>query len=158
MSDPVDAGTTFNGHGRGICQWGTQRWAINQAKDWTWIVNHYYNDNGNPSGARNGVLQTPVGDFSLSATPSSRSVRRNQSTSYTITVTPLDGFNGAVAFSLSGLPGGASASFNPTSVTGSGSTTMTVTAGNQRGTFTLTITGTSGGLQRATTVTLTVTK
>lgn len=85
-------------------------------------------------------------------------MRRNQSTSYTITVTPLDGFNGAVAFSLSGLPGGASASFNPTSVTGSGSTTMTVTAGNQRGTFTLTITGTSGGLQRATTVTLTVTK
>jgi len=59
MNDFVDAGTTFNGHGRGMCQWGTQRWAVNQAKDWTWIVNHYYNDNGNPSGARSGVLQTP---------------------------------------------------------------------------------------------------
>jgi hypothetical protein len=158
LNDFVDAGTTFNGHGRGMCQWGTQRWAINQAKDWTWIVNHYYNDNGNPSGARNGVLQLPAGDFSLTATPSSRSVRRNRSTTYTVTVTPLDGFNGAVTFSVTGLPGGASASFNPTSITGSGATTMTVTAGNPRGTFTLTITGTSGSLQHSTTVTLTVTK
>ncbi len=158
MSDAVDAGTTFNGHGRGMCQWGTQRWAVNQARDWTWIVNHYYNDNGNPSGARSGVLQTPTGDFSLSAAPSSRSVRRNQSTTYTVTVAALDAFNGTVTFSVTGLPGGASASFNPISVTGSGTTTMTVTAGNPRGTFTLTITGTSGGLQRSTAVTLTVTK
>jgi hypothetical protein len=158
LDDFVDAGTTFNGHGRGMCQWGTQRWAVNQGRDWTWIVNHYYNDNGNPSGARSGVLQMPSGDFSLSATPSSRSVRRNQSTTYTVTVTPINAFEGAVTFSVTGLPGGASASFNPTSVTGSGTTTMTVTAGNSRGAFTLTITGTSGGLQHSATVTLTVTK
>jgi len=59
MSDPVDAGQTFNGHGRGMCQWGTQRWAVNQARDYVWIVNHYYNNNGSPSGARSGVLQDP---------------------------------------------------------------------------------------------------
>jgi hypothetical protein len=59
LSDPVDAGQTFNGHGRGMCQWGTQRWAINEAKDYVWIVNHYYNNNGSPSGARSGVLQVP---------------------------------------------------------------------------------------------------
>jgi hypothetical protein len=57
MSDPVDAGQTFNGHGRGMCQWGTQRWAVNQGRDYVWIVNHYYNNNGSPSGARSGVLQ-----------------------------------------------------------------------------------------------------
>jgi hypothetical protein len=57
MADPVDAGSTFNGHGRGMCQWGTQRWAINQGKDFVWITNHYYNGNGNPSGLRTGVLQ-----------------------------------------------------------------------------------------------------
>jgi hypothetical protein len=57
MSDSVDAGQTFNGHGRGMCQWGTQRWAINQARDYLWIVNHYYNNKGSPSGARSGVLQ-----------------------------------------------------------------------------------------------------
>jgi hypothetical protein len=63
LADAVDAGTTFNGHGRGMCQWGTQRWAANQGRDYLWIVNHYYNDNGNPSGARSGVLQPPASDF-----------------------------------------------------------------------------------------------
>jgi len=59
MSDPVDAGQAFNGHGRGMCQWGTQRWAVNQARDYVWIVNHYYNNDGSPSGARTGLLQFP---------------------------------------------------------------------------------------------------
>jgi hypothetical protein len=59
LADGVDAGTTFNGHGRGMCQWGTQRWALNQARDYRWIVDHYYNDNGSPAGARSGVLQLP---------------------------------------------------------------------------------------------------
>ncbi|MFN2502517.1 MAG: SpoIID/LytB domain-containing protein, partial [Pyrinomonadaceae bacterium] len=57
LADPVDAGAAFNGHGRGMCQWGTQRWSINQGKDFVWIVNHYYNANGNPSGLRTGILQ-----------------------------------------------------------------------------------------------------
>src|SRR5439155_6340995 len=72
MSDPVDAGQAFNGHGRGMCQWGTQRWAVNQGKDYVWIVNHYYNDNGNPSGARSGVLQiqaTPTPTPTQTPTP-----------------------------------------------------------------------------------------
>lgn len=57
LADPVDVGTTYFGHGRGMCQWGSQRWSINQGKDFVWIVNHYYNANGNPSGMRTGVLQ-----------------------------------------------------------------------------------------------------
>ena len=61
MSDAVDAGQTFNGHGRGMCQWGTQRWSINQGKDFVWIVNHYYNNNGSPSGLRAGYLQMSSG-------------------------------------------------------------------------------------------------
>jgi hypothetical protein len=59
LADPVDAGTAFNGHGRGMCQWGTQRWALNQGRNFVWIVDHYYNDNGRPAGARSGVLQLP---------------------------------------------------------------------------------------------------
>jgi len=58
IEDSVDAGQTFNGHGRGMCQWGTQRWSINQGKDFVWIVNHYYNNNGSPAGFRTGVLQS----------------------------------------------------------------------------------------------------
>jgi hypothetical protein len=42
VSEPVCAGRPRNGHGRGTCQWGTQRWASQQAKTHTWIVEHYY--------------------------------------------------------------------------------------------------------------------
>lgn len=159
MSDIVDAGTTFNGHGRGMCQWGSQRWAVNQAKDWQWIVNHYYNNNGNPSGARSGLLQLPpVADFSLSSTPSSQTVLQGSSTSYTMTATPSNGFASTIGFSVSGLPGGASASFNPTSITTSGSTTMTVSTSTSTpaGSYLLTITGNSGSINRTSTATLVV--
>jgi hypothetical protein len=63
LADAVDAGTAFNGHGRGMCQWGTQRWAANQGRNYAWIVNHYYNDNGSPAGSRSGVLQMPGSAF-----------------------------------------------------------------------------------------------
>ena len=56
IADTVCAGAVFNGHGRGMCQWGSQRWSFNQGKDWQWILNHYYNNNGVPAGARNGLL------------------------------------------------------------------------------------------------------
>jgi hypothetical protein len=42
ISDAVCAGKTFNGHGRGMCQWGSSRWA-DQGKSYTWILDHYYN-------------------------------------------------------------------------------------------------------------------
>ena len=41
VSDPVCAGKTLYGHGRGMCQWGGQRWA-QQGKDYRWISLHYY--------------------------------------------------------------------------------------------------------------------
>jgi len=104
------------------------------------------------------VVANPTADFALSATPASQSVPRNGTTTYTVTVTPSNGFNGTVSFAVSGLPSGATASFNPTTVTASGSTTMTVTVSRQRGTFPLTITGTSGALSHTASVSLTVTK
>jgi hypothetical protein len=33
---------TGNGHGRGMSQWGAYGWAVDEGKDWTWILNHYY--------------------------------------------------------------------------------------------------------------------
>ena len=98
-------------------------------------------------------------DFSISATPASRTVTRGSSTTYAVTVTPLNGFTGTVGFSISGLPSRSSASFSPTSVTGSGSSTLTVKTGGKtpRGTYnTLSIKGTSGSLVHSTKVTLTV--
>jgi hypothetical protein len=159
MSDAVDAGTTFNGHGRGECQWGTQRWAANQGRDYVWITNHYYNDNGNPSGARNGVLQTPGPDFTLGASPSSQTVAAGGGAAYTVTVTAVNGFTGTVGLSASGLPAGATATFNPASVTGSGTSSLGVatTASTPPGSYPITITGTSGTLTHTTVVTLVVT-
>ena len=98
-------------------------------------------------------------NFNLSASPSSVTVTQGTSGTSTITVTPQNSFNGTVTFGVtSGLPSGAGASFNPTSVTGSGSSTMTVTtsASTPAGTYTITITGTSPGLTHTTTVSLTV--
>lgn len=46
LSDSVCCGTTLNGHGRGMCQWGTQRWATNQGKTYDWICDHYYSNYG----------------------------------------------------------------------------------------------------------------
>ncbi|HEV2352145.1 MAG TPA: hypothetical protein VG028_20115 [Terriglobia bacterium] len=105
------------------------------------------------------LVVTGPPDFSISATPSSRSVVAGSGTTYTTTVTALNGFSGSVAFSASGLPSGAGASFSPGSVTGSGSSTMTVTTSSSTpsGTYSVTITGTSNSLIHSTTVTLVVT-
>jgi N-acetyl-anhydromuramyl-L-alanine amidase AmpD len=42
VSEPHCAGKAVYGHGRGTCQWGTQRWAINEGKDFVWMSAHYY--------------------------------------------------------------------------------------------------------------------
>ncbi|MDP2305281.1 MAG: MopE-related protein, partial [Pseudomonadota bacterium] len=42
VSDPYCAGEALFGHGRGVCQWGSQRWALYGGKDHAWIVEHYY--------------------------------------------------------------------------------------------------------------------
>ena len=41
-SDNICSGKTPAGHGRGMCQWGSQRWATNSGKSYTWIINHYF--------------------------------------------------------------------------------------------------------------------
>lgn len=58
LYDPACAGETEYGHGRGMCQWGTARWATGRRmagrssgdatpngyprRDWIWLVRHYY--------------------------------------------------------------------------------------------------------------------
>ena len=104
------------------------------------------------------VNPNPTPDFSITATPSSQTVTAGNGTSYTATVSAINGFNSSVSFSVSGLPSGASGSFNPTSVTGSGSSTLSVTTSTSTtpGTYTLTVTGTSGSLVHSANVTLVV--
>jgi hypothetical protein len=42
ISDSPCAGKARFGHGRGTCQWGSQRWANQHGKSETWILQHYY--------------------------------------------------------------------------------------------------------------------
>ncbi len=99
-----------------------------------------------------------VTDFSLAVSPGSQTVTAGAGTSYNATITALNGFSGSVALSASGLPAGATPSFNPTSVNGSGTSTLSIstTSSTPAGTYTVTITGTSGSLQHSTTTTLVV--
>ena len=114
-------------------------------------------------GAGNVTLQAVTlaggSDFSLNASPASQTVLAGSSTPYSVSTTALNGFGGTVNFSVSGLPAGASPSFSPTTVTGSGSSTLTIstTAATAAGTYPLTITATSGTLIHTTGVSLTVT-
>ncbi len=68
-------------------------------------------------------------DFSIAAAPAAQSVLPSQSANYTITVTPVNPtFVYPVSFSVSGLPNGVTATFNPTSVAaGAGPSTTTLT-------------------------------
>jgi hypothetical protein len=90
------------------------------------------------------VLKLNIGslpNYSLGMTPSSQSVGAGGSTTYTVTVTGSNGFSGTVNLGVSGLPSGVTGSFNPTSVAGSGSSTLTINAGASAtaGSYTATI-------------------
>src|ERR1700674_1373711 len=103
------------------------------------------------------VQPVPTPDFSLAASPASQTVIKGNSTTYTVSISRTGGFTGTVALSSSGVPAGASATFNPSSTSGSTSTlTVTTSASTPSGTFVITITGTSGSLTRTTTATLVV--
>jgi hypothetical protein len=78
--------------------------------------------------------------------------------SYTVTVTFSNVFANAVSLRVAGLPAGANASFSPASLTGSGTSTLSVTASNStsQGNYPLTISGVAGALTNSTLVTLVV--
>ncbi len=70
-------------------------------------------------------------NFSVSASPTTLSLSSGGTGTVTVTVSPLNGFTGSVTFACEASEGisGTSCSFSPTSVTTSGTTTLTVTAG-----------------------------
>jgi hypothetical protein len=104
------------------------------------------------------VTLVVVGNFTLSASPASRTIGRGHSTTYTVTITPEQGFSGTVNLSATGLPSFATATFAPGSVVTSGTSTLTVGTKKRvaRGTFILTITGSSGARVHSAPVTLVI--
>ncbi len=71
LADSVAQGHGCFGHGRGLSQWGSQRWTYNSngSKLFNWIINHYYNNNGNPSGKRSAYISSPLEIHGLQVIP-----------------------------------------------------------------------------------------
>jgi hypothetical protein len=83
------------------------------------------------------VGAAPAADYSLTMSNSSLTVAEGASGTLTITVTPKNGFKQAVGLACSGLPAGATCSFNPANVNPAGgpaATTLTVQAAGTSGT------------------------
>ena len=104
------------------------------------------------------LVVNPAPDFSITGTPSSQTVTAGKNTTYAVSTTALNGFAGTILLSLAGLPSGGSATFSPTSITGTGSSTLTVdtTASTPAGTYSLSLKGASGTLSHTVTLTLIV--
>jgi subtilase family serine protease len=102
----------------------------------------------------------PTADFTVSASPTSLSIRTGSSKTSTITIASVNGFTGTVTL-LASAPSGLTATFSPTQVSGgSGASTLTIrVASNIRfGTYTVTVKGTSGSLGHTVSVKVTVTR
>ena len=107
------------------------------------------------------VTVISMGSFAVSASPASLTVAQGNLGTSAVTTTVSGGFSNPVSLSASGMPAGATVSFNPQTIPapGSGNSTLTITVGatTPPGTYPITVTGTGGGIQQTTTVTLTVT-
>jgi hypothetical protein len=102
-----------------------------------------------------------VSDFSIAVSPNTATVSAGQSATYSVAVQPTSNFGSSITLSCSGLPTGATCSFNPASVTpgtsvASSTLTVTTSTATPMATDTLTITGTSGALVHSNTVALVV--
>lgn len=101
------------------------------------------------------TLTVGVPSFTLSAY--SITVGQGHTSSTSVYVNTVNGFNGAVTLSVSGLPSGVTASFSTNSTTSYyDQVTFNVGSTVPVGQYPLTITGTSGSVTQTTTLTLTV--
>jgi len=108
------------------------------------------------------VTAAPI-DFSLALAPAAaQSVTAGQNATFTVTLTRVTGFTGAVTLSVLSAPDVTAppvVTFTPKTI-GSGSTTATVTFKSKRqttpGTYTVTVSGAYGDVTRSATATVTV--
>ena len=102
-----------------------------------------------------GVTLVVSSDFSVSVSPTSLTLARGGSGSYTVTIPP--GFTGTATLAVSGLPKFVTARFAPASIVNSGSSTLMISSNKNvaRGTSTLTVRATSGAVVHSATASLT---
>jgi hypothetical protein len=104
----------------------------------------------NDSGLISGLINTiNIPGFGLTASPASFSVLPLSAGTFVtsiITSTPTNVFDSAISLSAIGQPRGATVTFSPNSITGAGTSTMTITVAQSTapGTYTIKVEGTSG--------------
>jgi len=100
-----------------------------------------------------------VNDFSITPNPTTRTIAAGTSTTYAIATAVLSGAAQTINLTVAGLPAGVTGTFNPTSVTAGGSSTLTVTApaGTAASTTQFTITGTGTNKTHTASASLTIT-
>jgi hypothetical protein len=139
-------------------------WVFGSGTDgWPWALDNYGGRNlvdariqQTTANILNRFIGPGTPGFSLAASPASQKVAQGSPTSYSVAVTPTNGFTGQVSLSVSGLPSGATASFSPNPATSSSTLSVTTAGTTPVGTYPLTITGTSGGVTQTTSVSLVV--
>jgi len=99
---------------------------------------------GSPNGTTafaNGVV-APTADFSIAASSSSLTLPRGTSVRDSLTLSAINGYHSSVQLSITGLPWRVTASFNPSILTPSASSTLTLHASSSArvGTYTLRVT------------------
>jgi len=108
------------------------------------------------------TVTTTTPSFNISAAPSSITVHRGSSGSFTVTTTVSGGFNSPISLSTTGQGVRQTVKFtpNPIPAPGAGTSTLTITVATNAtiGTKKITITGKSGSLTKTTTVTLVIAK
>ncbi len=92
------------------------------------------------------ALTVNAPEFTLSDAPSQVNLLPGGSEESTILIAPLNGFNGSVSMSVTGLPAGVTASFSPNPASLNSTLTLTASSNASAGSAAATITGTSGSL------------
>jgi hypothetical protein len=114
---------------------------------------------GGAGGTRFQPPPPPTSDFSLAVTPTSQTVSGGTSALVSLSATAINGFSSQISVQVSGLPAGVS--FSPTSITIAPGTpqqvSLSAAANAAAATQTVTFTGTSGSLNHATQLSLSVT-
>jgi len=102
----------------------------------------------------------PTPDFAITASPTQVSINAGSQGTSTITITPQNGFTGAVTLTATQLTGWTQPTLTPNSITTSGTSTLTITVPTtaSAGTYQVTVAGTSATNSHSTTISVQVTK
>jgi hypothetical protein len=111
---------------------------------------------GSPNGSNLINALTGIGsnNFMLYATPVALNLTIGGSDTVLVTDQPMNGFGGTVSLSVSNLPTGVTASFNPGETTGTSILALTADGAASVGTYTVTLNGVSGSITQTVALTL----